>query len=610
MQLLTCQKCQQETSLYSKPVHSIDPQLLRTDYVPSDAEASETVKYVEEEEYELARVKRVIVGLRWELDRLEKRERALVDNLARRHSINSPQRRVPAEVWRIIFGMVCSTSGYSFEIDNEGNTTPRLFVILPVTIGHVCSRWRDIVHAYPRLWSSISVNFCYLRTGSLNILNLFLKYSRHDPLTIRIKRPFGYLSDREKEAWRAVASHFWRAEHLVVDIECFDILSVTVDHQISFPNLVTYEGDVPEFGVTDPSWGEAIRDATKLKAMVTISVQRPSTLPYQQLSSLTILNVPHPSLEMLTRILSSCQNLEFLSIACVVSGQGQAPLYPVQSMEMPKLRTLIINGHGTFDEIDLQTRFMTELLRMDSPMLTSFLDSLTAPSLETFELQCPDFSPTAEWPPALMGMLQRSSKTLNKLSLRLAACINSPNRNRVMSTLLEQVPNLTCFEVDMVFSPAGGGLRDAGDDSDWNNWIVKDLFWKLGRPDRFPNLAPNLTTISFRMTDLVLSDSDIQTHLKVYQTHDVLDTVLRAAAWRSPVSIARRDVPSGRQPLTSIRIVRILCHEVGWPPMKADAETRPVPLRSHFLENIQSLEKDGVKVVVQEVGNSAETYVY
>ncbi|KAG7093285.1 hypothetical protein E1B28_006967 [Marasmius oreades] len=73
----------------------------------------------------------------------------------------SKQRRVPVEIWEMIFSMVrLSFCEYSFN-DDYCEDSPLLGP--PTTIiSQVCSHWRTIATALPKLWSSINVD---LSTG-------------------------------------------------------------------------------------------------------------------------------------------------------------------------------------------------------------------------------------------------------------------------------------------------------------------------------------------------------------------------------------------------------------------------------------------------------------
>ncbi|KAL0565805.1 hypothetical protein V5O48_016214 [Marasmius crinis-equi] len=572
------------------------------DYVPSDEEVLQTIACLGEEECELELYRKEIAERRRELKIMERREKALRDNVARRRSVISAQRKFPVEIWQIIFSMVCLASDYSLEINNEDDSFPPPPVTkLPVTLSHVCTRWRDIADSSPGLWSTISVTFHNLRPMNVALLERFLINSGNHSLRVRIKRPAGsLLLGNDERALKMVASQFLRAEHLVVDMEGFGL-----DRPITFPNLTMYkeEGTIL---IADSHWRQALRGAPSLRIATIIRLFSSSSLPYQQLSTLNIVNIRPTDLQLLSRILPTCQKLESLSIGCNILLQEGATI-DLAPVELRSLRTLVIHDHITW-KLDLTTTFLQRVLAMDTPMLTSLLASLRTPALETIELQCGDWEQSRQWPSALIGLLQRSSKTLSKISLRVAACTDAVNKSRTLSALLSEVPNLTCLGLDLAwFGRIGGGMRDYGCDTDWSDWLISELFSKLGNTEEYPDLAPNLTTVSFRMSDVVFCESEVHHSDMFYRKHDVLRKVLGAAAKRSPTSIARQSPPVGlRRPLTDIRVVRILCSDVGWPPVKEGLVPRPVALDHLSLGEIESIGEAGVRIAVEEVGEIVE----
>ncbi|KAL0066726.1 hypothetical protein AAF712_006331 [Marasmius tenuissimus] len=138
----------------------------------------------------------------------------------------SSQRRVPNEVWEIIFTTLCTTlHDYSFKLDyyygisNQTNTYKTILLEIPsLVLTHVCSRWRGIAMSLPHLWSSLSIKFNELPFDITVPLELYLSRSQESPLSIRITRlaqyPLCGLSEVGLAAWQKLASGFRRCKNL------------------------------------------------------------------------------------------------------------------------------------------------------------------------------------------------------------------------------------------------------------------------------------------------------------------------------------------------------------------------------------------------------------
>ncbi|KAF9254727.1 hypothetical protein L218DRAFT_885676, partial [Marasmius fiardii PR-910] len=183
---LLCENCQTRISNAPHALPSIDLSLLRSNHIPSEAEISRNIKFLQEETRELQQYKRDIAYLRRTLEQMEARKNDLESHRERRRCFLSVQRKVPFEIWEEIFAIVCfsnSTDRCSLTIQQyEGKVRA-----IPITLSHVCSRWREIVNRSPTLWASISVHFHGRSSERItNTLETFLTNSGSSPLNLRL----------------------------------------------------------------------------------------------------------------------------------------------------------------------------------------------------------------------------------------------------------------------------------------------------------------------------------------------------------------------------------------------------------------------------------------
>ncbi|KAL0566435.1 hypothetical protein V5O48_015576 [Marasmius crinis-equi] len=566
-----CIKCQQETviSLTSQPLRTIEAHTLRTNYIPSDVEASQILAIVEEEQREMDGLEEEAILLQCLLDRLETRKQALQANMARRRSSVSALRRFPTEIWGIIFEMVCSSENFSLSLDLRPYRKHKISM-LPVTLSHVCSRWRAIIPNSSRLWSSINIHFRSLARRDTTLIETYLENSRGSPLTLRIERFIEGSSPSEWDGvvWKMLAKHFSRVERLLLSGDYIDMLEIPLASDISFPILKTFRGGPSENFHGALPWWQALHSATPLLRTATLNIIHPrATLPYHQLTTL-ILEDTHPGdLSDLTRILPDCLELEYLQIECVGPGwEGDNDFTP---FEARSVRTLIVSESYKLDT--------------DSPMLMQFLEVLTMPSLETFQLDCADHSRDAGWPESLLGMLGRCAGSLRNLSVHLwrEGPLPIANDNRPLADLLRPLPKLTSFEFGMGWYTDSKEGRQQGGDHNFNTRLLQQLFVELGRSDRAQDLAPNLTKITILLSDITFDHPGL------------MNTILRTAALRSPFVASER-----WQALTNIRLIRMPGHTLTWP---IGGNSYLVDLKGDVGKRIESLQREGAHVLIEEL---------
>ncbi|KAJ8088638.1 hypothetical protein PM082_013881 [Marasmius tenuissimus] len=134
------------------------PHVLRSGYVPSTAEVDHILLELREERAELGTLDKEITRLNDVLSRAHTARTQLVHRMKRRQSVVSAIRRVPFDVWAIIFQCANSMMGFSldcFEIDGLWNR--KRLVSLPHSLSRVCKQWKEMVDSLPGLWTSIRI---------------------------------------------------------------------------------------------------------------------------------------------------------------------------------------------------------------------------------------------------------------------------------------------------------------------------------------------------------------------------------------------------------------------------------------------------------------------
>ncbi|KAF9255540.1 hypothetical protein L218DRAFT_844674, partial [Marasmius fiardii PR-910] len=170
------------------PLRPIDPDYLHSSHAPSDVDASQMLKLLEEEMEELKQYTDNIAYLCQKLEDLQIGKQKLEDHITQRRSTLSAWRRVPVELWEDIFTYACSFSasdGYSLTIKTD-REHQSIVTMSPAVLSHVCTRWKTILIERPRFWSSIDLQSLPLSTATNPILQMFLTRSARCPLDFRV----------------------------------------------------------------------------------------------------------------------------------------------------------------------------------------------------------------------------------------------------------------------------------------------------------------------------------------------------------------------------------------------------------------------------------------
>ncbi|KAF9258304.1 hypothetical protein L218DRAFT_1080464, partial [Marasmius fiardii PR-910] len=96
--------------------------------------------------------------------------------------------RLPVEIWERIFHFTClSSRGRRVSLEIERRYSKLAVVMTPLTLTHVCPRWRYIVTRSSGLWTSITVELSAgYPQGGTKLVKAFLEKSMPRPLNLEI----------------------------------------------------------------------------------------------------------------------------------------------------------------------------------------------------------------------------------------------------------------------------------------------------------------------------------------------------------------------------------------------------------------------------------------
>ncbi|KAG7093287.1 hypothetical protein E1B28_006969 [Marasmius oreades] len=395
-----CERCHRMVNIpLIRPFHMIEPRFLYSEYIPSETETSRLREVVTDGEEEIKRYEEDMAVLQQTLDQLTRAKSAVEITTRKCRAALSVHRRVPQEVWEIVFSTLClSLHDYSFNIDYN---SPSPLLGLPATIlSQVCSRWKAIVKGSPSLWSSLNVNIREISYNILRPLTACLENSRGIPLKLRIESALKCVQRQlwNYEVWRTLSEHIYRSRELVLAIrydDCADALS-PIQH-LTFPTLESFCEEIASPAVRLWPWfWQPLRNATKL---VTVSGGRflESNMPWSQLTTLNV------SLANGVRMF-------------------------IREVNLPSLQRLSV------------------CVRYHS-WLSAILESFIMPSLETCDIQ------HGKWPlpSSFLTLVIRSSSSLKQITItvRLKRSGSNLSQDPLVFNVLQAAPQLTYFKLSV-----------------------------------------------------------------------------------------------------------------------------------------------------------------
>ncbi|ESK81586.1 hypothetical protein Moror_11143 [Moniliophthora roreri MCA 2997] len=457
-----------------------------------------------EEERELAQCKEELLVLHRIIASTELKRAALETRVRRGRFAKSAVSRIPVEIWREIFMIIC-TMNYSFSMDTAAPND--IYVALyAYDLSHVCSLWRDIAHATPKLWSSFSVNYHNLQPDISYPLHIYLTNSKDSPLSIQISfqrsyraKPDGppfWLTHSGRNTFETLLEHAsrWEMLDLVIEDKSEPFLRHFSPEAFSLPLLRKFVDNCPfsahnaEDEDTVRWFWDAIRTAPLIHDVIldASSNMDVDSYPYHQLMSMEIRHIERN--QHILHILPSCTRLQSLKIGVIVYYLGRQPSIPVT---LNSLKTLEIG------------------LIYPPKQIEDLLNSLTFPSLTSLELKCwhhediPWDSPidagVVSLPASLVSMFRRCS-SLERMTLEFP--YTSLSDGFSIPDILLACPNLRSLHVSL------RGLKPSPLTS-----ATLDTFIKLTVPaasSAGPVLAPKLNTLSIHEGTLDFGPNDYE----------------------------------------------------------------------------------------------------
>ncbi|KAK6977618.1 hypothetical protein R3P38DRAFT_3123855 [Favolaschia claudopus] len=153
---------------------------LGTNYCPTDDEVLEIREFIAEPTRQILALDNEIAQLRGTIEKLEKKRKSLNPYVEAHQALISPMRRISQDVLSEIFIACLPTHRNCVMSASEA----------PLLLGRVCSSWRTLSLATPRLWASLHVverSLSYdVRTIRLEAIKMWLGRSGQRPLSISL----------------------------------------------------------------------------------------------------------------------------------------------------------------------------------------------------------------------------------------------------------------------------------------------------------------------------------------------------------------------------------------------------------------------------------------
>ncbi|KAL0571188.1 hypothetical protein V5O48_010768 [Marasmius crinis-equi] len=536
-----------------------DSPFLRSNYVPLPSQEREMADMMQQEEREVKFCEEEIVSLRRSLENLEVRKHALEIDIGRRRAVISAQRRVPTEVWEMIF---------SYCHDFFLEITDCVAVDHPRTISRVCWRWSDIVRNCPMLWSRIHLSIdppCFPE----NDIRVYLQNSRNHPLTIQLLARYDNLATSTASGFRALLQHSSRWRMLILVGHHVPYLDSTEIPSFSLPNLRFLILDTLSCAKTNAQkwFWQALHDAPSLVAARTFDLL--PLLPYRQLTTLTIecyTGSPDDSNKLLA-VLSACKKLRSLRLELEDRPRVSAGQPDPQPVEMPSLRFLLVSKKRDTIVDDSIDQF---------DILSTLFARLRTPVLGRLNVYCEDT--VGGWPSTLSYMFRRSSPPLKYLTLYIKK-FGVADSQLPLLDLLEPIPSLIDFQFVMSRNADDGGFSEQPYGTlNTVTPFLSDFLLKLKQPSTSGSRF--LSNLEF--IDLCVNGVNLDA--------EAINDVLQVAGSRTPTALAEVSYPM--YPLTQFIFTR---HPNEWQEGRKDAYEKS-SFDPATLEALADLEREGVKV--------------
>jgi hypothetical protein len=384
--------------------------LLHTNRVPTDFQIRDIINLIQVQQIQRSDIELERERLLLALERTAQTLVEVSDVISDLKATLSPIKRMPDEILALIFEhCLPKRSPDNPSFDYPSHTLPRL--------GLVCSSWRQIAHAHPRLWCNVDLNIHQSKkifTQTLPRLLNWIHRSGSLPLSLTLRQYFGRASeacDGLDDVFNAIALHAprWKTMCIHVQRSQFTLRSLSRLFAKSFTGLSTLDvkADLPSTGVRhDP--GEPIsfdfqksplRNLSLCLRGVSVHSVFVSCVNMTRLS----LDLEPPdgntsSLGELVGILHRCHSLEKCTLFLRAS-QELTPLPHVCLRHLQSLHIRIVQASEASNQLD------------------DLLDVSSFPSLLILEITycTPSEAPLA-FPEQLNPFLRRHTSTLRRFA--------------------------------------------------------------------------------------------------------------------------------------------------------------------------------------------------
>ena len=119
---------------------------------------------------------------------INERQKLLEHHVKWKHAI-AGIRRLPVETLTEIFSLACHEDQPERDSQPQVNDDNVLRYISAFCLSHVCSQWRAILLAIPKLWATLVVDLRHETCTSMSMVMLYLKRSKDASLNIRLRFP-------------------------------------------------------------------------------------------------------------------------------------------------------------------------------------------------------------------------------------------------------------------------------------------------------------------------------------------------------------------------------------------------------------------------------------
>ncbi|KAK6977574.1 hypothetical protein R3P38DRAFT_2748122 [Favolaschia claudopus] len=379
------------------PLHSI----FNTNYIPTDPEISQIRAHILPYEAELAKLNAFIQHLRARRDKVK----YYVDS---HRALISHPRRLPQDIIEEIF-LACLPTTHDAVMSP---TEP------PLLLGRICSRWRSIAFALPRLWSSLHIHLRFVDSHEKRVaaVDEWLKRASPLPLSISVHGDDGPFKNDTAvvDILTRLSSHWFKLHlHKLPDAACFRLAAENApalsDVEIDFQEYFDEDNERPFLasklllGPSQRRISLGIRDPERFVPRTPFTWSHVTDLSLKRID-------PSPnevegffSLTTATRLFKGCPHLRSLKlpIAIYVEIYGVKPEpFMVSSLEM----LTIENGSTT------------------SRAFEHFIDNLVIPQLTKLHLDNSNGSSYAH--PVELSVFERladRSPLLTEIVLRLTS---------------------------------------------------------------------------------------------------------------------------------------------------------------------------------------------